>query len=142
MVSNKDIGRNIRGNIEGEIGTYIFKDNDRIPVRVVFAKEYREDIGVFNRIKIINQMGVLLPIEKFIKKENNSGINEIKHFNSSRDITVTANIDESVTSSNEVNSTIVSKFSSIMKKHKDVYLTAGGYIYIHLIYIYYGLLLV
>ena len=60
LLSSHDIAFNIRSALEGHIATHIYKNGDRIPVRVRFNEAKRNNLESIKKSEITNQRGQLI----------------------------------------------------------------------------------
>ena len=126
LLSTQDIATHARASMEGQIATYINEDGDRIPVRVRYKESARNDENILRNSLLTNKQGYMVALNRVANFTKNEGIHVIKHRNSERIITVSAAIDEHITTSNSVNSSIAKPLTTIESKIGNVRLESGG----------------
>ena len=125
-ISIAQLGSSLQTAFEGNISTSIKKANEEIDIRVVFPEALREKLSSLKEVKIRNQYGSLVPITELATFQKKSGVPLISHTNFRRTIYVQANLDESKTSSVEVNNQILKRIRPIANKHPGYDIVAGG----------------
>lgn len=126
FLSTQEIASRIRGFIEGEVATFIHQDSDKIPLRVKLKQGIAKDLEQLKNTMIMNRAGHLVPLEQIAKFDQAKGISSIKHRNGSRMLTVTADLDESKTSSNEINEQMNAPLLALGKKFPHLRFERGG----------------
>ena len=126
FLSTQEIAGRIRSFIEGEVATYIHQGSDKVPLRVKLQEGAATDLSQLKETHIMNRLGHLVPLEQIASFKQAKGISSIKHRNGSRVITVTAALDESQTSSNEINRTLGPPLLALGQKYPDLSIERGG----------------
>jgi len=126
QLSYQTIARTVRFAFEGIAATTIRKTDDEIDVVVRLPEELRSDLKAVESLLIYNQAGHLVPLSKVARIERVPGLSVIKHFNSKRVVTVTANVDERITSSQIVNRALQRKMEDFTSQHPDYFIDYGG----------------
>ena len=126
LLSAKDIALHVRTAIEGQIATYVRLDGERIAVRVRYPHKQRENLDFLLDSQILNQAGLLIPLKNVATFENDKGLKNILHYGYKRTVTVTASIDEDLTSSSSVNKALLPTLSQLGRTHPKVKFETGG----------------
>ncbi|HSA59269.1 MAG TPA: efflux RND transporter permease subunit [bacterium] len=122
----QDIAMTVRQAFQGLKATTIRKTDDEIDVVVRLPEEKRHDPGEIESLLIENKMGNLVRLADVARLEEGPGVSEIKHFDRKRVVTVTANVDEEVITSREVNTLLKKKFGTASKDHPGIAFAYGG----------------
>lgn len=126
LLSVKDIALHIRTAIDGTIATYVRDEGDRIAVRVRYPESARQEMSSITESRVANRMGYLVPVSSVAHVERKPGLDAIIHRDFKREVTVSANIDEQVTTSTVVNKLMIDKIKKIDKEYPTVSVKAGG----------------
>jgi len=122
----QDIALSVRYAFEGGIATVVKTTDEEIDVIVQFPEHEQLSMDSFDSILIPNRFGKLIPLNKVATLETEKGISSIKHLDRKRVVTVSANVDENILTSAEVNKLVSRKFAEINKEFLDVAITYGG----------------
>lgn len=98
-----DIATTVRSAFEGTPASVIRRSDDEIDILVRLPEKSRYDAQAAQSLPIRNLHGNLVALGQVARFKTVPGINVIKHFEGKRAVTVTANVDETLTSSGEVN---------------------------------------
>jgi multidrug efflux pump subunit AcrB len=126
LLTVRDIALHVRAAIEGQIATYVRTGGDRIAVRVRYKEDERKEIDDFIDSRIINAAGYKVALKDIATFERSDSVQAIVHYNYRRTISVTAAIDETQTSSNEVNDTIAPYLEELRKQFPLTQFERGG----------------
>ncbi len=123
-----EVAVSVRNAINGGLATKIRpeKAEEEIDVLVRYLPGERNKIGVFDNLLIPNRFGKLIPLSRIASLDRHPGITSIKHDEGRRVISVTANVDEEVTTSRRVNLDLAEEFSNISEEHFGYSLKSGG----------------
>lgn len=121
-----DIGLTVRQAFEGMAATKIRKADEEIDVVVRLPEEVRFDIESLESLNILNRANNLVPLKRVADLERVAGTNIIKHFDGKRAVTVTANVNEDITTSSEVNRLMRNRFGEFSKDYPGYLFTYGG----------------
>jgi len=121
-----DIALTVRQAYEGFPATLIRKADEEIDVVVRLPEKLRYDRDSLKRLLILNPSGNLVPLERVASLEKAPGIGLIRHYDTKRVVTVTANIDEEVTTAIEVNGHLRDHFKGFIKDYPGYTITYGG----------------
>lgn len=119
-ISTLDAATIIRTAYEGFEASKIRKDLDEITLRVLYNSEYRGERRFLKDIQIRNRSGLSTPLSQISSKKIETGPEALLHYDFERAITVTADVDESVITSNIANKKVLDHF-------KDISLRYPGY---------------
>ena len=127
-LSVSEVAASIRNAINGGIATKIRpeKAEEEIDVLVRYPPGERNKIGVFENLLIPNRYGKLIPLSRIATLDRHPGVTAIKHDEGKRVVSVTANVDEAVTTSREVNLDLAERFSAISEEYFGYSLKTGG----------------
>ena len=98
---------------QGAVATSIKRPDEEVDIRVRFSDEYRNDPSSLNQISVSNALGNLVAVNSMASFERATGTTVINHIDGKRLITVTANVDEAV-------STAVAATASIRELARDL----------------------
>ncbi len=126
FLTTRDIAHSVRYAFEGGIATVIKTTDEEIDVIVKFPENQQLTFDSFDSILIPNKYDKLIPLNKVATLETEKGISSIRHLDRKRVITVSANVDENITTSFEVNRLLTEEFKDINQEFIDVTLRYGG----------------
>ncbi|EKD42405.1 MAG: hypothetical protein ACD_73C00173G0001 [uncultured bacterium] len=121
-----DVGETVRKAFEGIEATTIRKTDDEIGVVVRFPEEFRKDKHFLEELLITNSKGNLIPLSRISHIEETPGIDVIRHLDRKRVLTVTANVDESITTSTRVNDALKNEFGYLATQYPSYSIRYGG----------------
>jgi len=116
-VSVQSVSIAINTALQGAVSTKIKRADEEIEVRVRFPEDYRNDIRALDKVYVNNLSGNLIPVTRLTNYERNPGRANINHLDGKRLLTVSANIDESATTSRQVNLEARDKAKGIIEKY-------------------------
>ncbi|RKY65832.1 MAG: hypothetical protein DRP97_08655 [Candidatus Latescibacterota bacterium] len=120
------IAGTVRTAFEGTKAT-VFRDGDEeVDVVVRFRGDEREKLSDIERMRIASRSGGMIPFGNVASISIERGYSEIKRFEGDRAITVSADIDESVTSAAEVNRKLEERFTGIEERYPGYRLDFRG----------------
>ncbi len=102
-VSVQQIALAVNTAYQGSVATTIKRAEEEVDVRVRFPESYRNSIKSLDKIYVNNNFGNLIPISKMTSYVKSPGVTSINHIDGKRLLTVTANLDETVTTSQKAN---------------------------------------
>ncbi|MBX7148815.1 efflux RND transporter permease subunit [bacterium] len=120
------IALNIRHAFEGGKATTIRKTDDEIDVVVRYPESERFNKEALANLEIPNPWGGMTPVNKIATFKEAPGTLSIKHLDFKRVLTVTANVDEDITTSGKVNAYLEDKFQNISKEYPGYIIHYGG----------------
>ncbi|WP_411822800.1 efflux RND transporter permease subunit [Leptospira sp. 'Mane'] len=116
-VSVQSVSLAINTALQGTISTKIKRADEEVDVRVRFPEEYRSSLTHLNKVYVNNLTGNLIPVSRLTDYERSPGRASINHLDGKRLLTVTANIDETTTSSRQVNLDAKNSAGNIIAKY-------------------------
>lgn len=122
----EDVATAVRVGFDGGIATTIKEGDEEIDVRVRFPEELRENRQTLDQLLISNNRGDLIPLRAIATFEQNPSIASIRHDDRKRVVTVTAGIDEELTTSSEVNAIISEQFEERISEMPGILVKYGG----------------
>jgi len=111
-----DVGRTVRWAFEGEIATVIREGDNEIDVVVRLQEKDRGSPDTLKHLFVLNPFNYHVPLHKLASFKWAQGVSAIKHYDHKRTITVTANIDDEITTPTEVNALMKRKYLDIGKE--------------------------
>lgn len=102
-VSVAQVATAINTAFQGTVATKIKNSDEEIDIRVRFPEQFRNSLDSLKKIFVNNFAGNLIPVSKLIRYEVLPGRASINHLDGKRLITVTASIDETLTTAREAN---------------------------------------
>lgn len=91
--------------------------NEEVILRVKVAERFRQDPEMLSAYRIINRDGKPVDLMSVAEIRRTSGISRIKRINSERVLTVSADVDERVTNSSQVNAAIRASLTALLEEH-------------------------
>jgi multidrug efflux pump subunit AcrB len=91
------VAQNVRIAYDGQAVTSIRDGDEDVEFRVQFPEKARRNVRFLNNLVIPNQQGRLIKLRNVATLETGPGPNTFRHFNGIRTTTVTADVDQSVT---------------------------------------------
>jgi multidrug efflux pump subunit AcrB len=122
----RDVANEIRYAFEGGIATTIQKSDEEVDIRVKYGEKFTESIDAIEKIMIPNNQGNLIPLIQVANFVETSSIAAIKRFDRKRMVMVTADADESVTTSNQLNDALAQKFKDISARYPGIEVIYAG----------------
>lgn len=122
----QEIATAVRIGFDGGVATTIKEGDEEIDVVVRFPEALRERQESLEQLLIANSRGDLIPLKVIAKFEQHPSLEAIKHDDRKRLVTVSANVDEKVTTSSEVNKKISKEFKDKVKDYPGVLVKYGG----------------
>jgi len=122
----RKVAEAVRNAFEGGIATTIKTTEEEIDVRVKWfggkymPKESLEDVFIQNKFDL------MVPLNRVATIERGRGLSSIKHLDRDRVITVSANTQEKITTSYEVNQILKHEFRDISKEYPGYIVKYGG----------------
>jgi multidrug efflux pump subunit AcrB len=92
-----DAAQNVRIAYDGQTVTSLRDGDEDVEFRVQFAPRARSDTGFLKELVIPNQQGRLIKLREVARLKTGPGPSTLRHFNGIRTTTVTADVDQEVT---------------------------------------------
>ena len=125
-ISSAQIAQTLRAAFLGIVSTNITREGEDIDFRVQILTEGPKEDDFIGNLQIPSMMGELVDLKSFTRVEETQGYELIRHYNGTRAITVTADIDENVTTSKIVNKMVYDKFTPIVDSTPGMRMYFGG----------------
>jgi multidrug efflux pump subunit AcrB len=122
----QQVALQVRTALAGTISTWVRRDGDRIALRIRLPEEDRRRVSSVANLMIPNRFGNLVPLSQVAHLEQRPGLAAVIHRDERRTITVSAAVDEKITSSQAVNAGFAPVMTRLMEQHPDTILSAGG----------------
>lgn len=122
----QDVASAVRASFEGGIATTIKQGDEEIDVVVRFPEEIRRNRTSLQDVLISNREGRLVPLRQIATFKTEAALSMIKHDDRKRLVSVTANIDESLTTSRKVNAAVAEHFKARIGEFPGVLVKYGG----------------
>ncbi len=126
LLSLQDIGLAVRAAFEGIVATTIRGLDEEIDLRVTLQQEAQQGAQALADIEIPNRRGQLIPLRKTASWDTVSGVSVYEHEDNQRQVTVTAEVDNKVTTSAVVNSFMREKVAAMAAQHPSLTFHFGG----------------
>lgn len=120
------IAGTVRTAFEGTKATVFREGDEEVDVVLKFRGDEREKLSDIERMRIASRSGAMIPFGSVAKVSIERGYSEIKRFEGDRAITVSADIDEEVTSMAEVNRELVERFKDVEERYPGYRLDFRG----------------
>ena len=122
------VAQTVRTAYEGNVATSIqvAGANEKLDFRVRVDEKFHKNRYFLENLLIPNNQGRLLKLNEISKIKVQKGKGVINHFNGQKVITVTADVDEKITTSMKVNKMIKKSSKKILKNFDGSYLITGG----------------
>lgn len=92
-----DVASNVRYAYDGQVVTSLRDGEEDIDFRIRLMEKARKDTGYLRNLVVPNNRGRLIKLKEFASLETAAGLNTIKHFDNIRTTTVTADVNQDVT---------------------------------------------
>jgi len=119
------IGRNLLGAFRGLEASRLRWGNDEVIVRVKMDERYSQDPEMVRTLMVKGPQG-MVDLESVAKMERVSGIPRVKRLDQERVITVSADVDDRVTTSSAANETIKTWLPELLAAHPALELGLTG----------------
>jgi multidrug efflux pump subunit AcrB len=120
------VASTIRNAYQGEVATVLRDADDEIDVIVKFPDKVKDNLNSLQELKIASATGQLVPFKNVATVEIGRGYSDIRRFNRERSITISADVDEKVTTATAVNLDLQKRFQDIEKRYPGYKLDFGG----------------
>ena len=126
FLSTQQVALHLRTLLAGQVATHIHEMDKKVPIRVRYDEESRKTLQPIFESPILNRRGMLVPLNTIANFEKGTSLTNIRHRNSSRIITLAANIDEQVTTATELGSKLGSMIKEIRSDYPGLNIELGG----------------
>ncbi|MBN2039072.1 MAG: efflux RND transporter permease subunit [Spirochaetes bacterium] len=123
-LTSYDVASTIRSAFEGEVVTTIRNEGETVDFRIKLkdSAHFRED-NILD-IPVTNSNVRMIRLRHVARLEDQTSPAAIAHYGGNRSVTISANIDENITTSSEINAKIKSEFENTLPS--DVRIIYGG----------------
>lgn len=126
-ITQQELSSAVRAAFEGIKATVYHEENEEIDVYVRLKEEYRKDFNSILNLSVASADGQMIPLKEVAYLEIGPTAFNFKHFNRERAITVTSEINNKTTTSNEVNNKLKAVINkAISPKYRDISIQYGG----------------
>lgn len=125
-VNTQLIGNSVRASYGGSIATKIRRIDEEIDVRVSWPESSRQNAESVDRILVQNAQGNLIPLGRIANFSSTRNVSTHYHEDNSRQVTVSAEVDERVISALEANNKVREYLPELRKHHPNVRVEFGG----------------
>jgi len=124
-VSVADVAQNVRIAYDGEVVTNVRYGEEDVDFRVIFQQDVRQQPEYLNRLLLPNKSGHLTPLGKVASFINAPGPANLYHYKGERAITISGDIDKTITTPLIVSKTVQEKFD-VDRDYPGARLVIGG----------------
>lgn len=98
----EDVGCQMRAALDGQLLQVFYDAHDEVEVRIMLPKAERELQRTLDSLPIVTPKGGVAPLENIIHMESRRGLALLRHTDGQLGVSVTADVDNSVTNANQV----------------------------------------
>lgn len=121
-----DVAQTVRSAFEGAVASSIRRDGEDIEYRVRINRAKQYNAAQILELPVANSEGRMVGLKHFARIEEKPGRSAIHHFGGRRSVTITANVDESVITSFEINRMLREKFLKSSSSTPGLIMKFGG----------------
>lgn len=125
-ISPSTVSRSIQSFVDGEVVTDFQDQGEKVKVRVQANQDHWGDIENLLRQTISLPDGRSIAIGELVKSEQGFGINNIRHYNFRKTITLEADIDKDKIDAVKANALIAEEWKKLQKDHPTIDLDFTG----------------
>lgn len=125
-LSYQQVAAAVRIGFDGGVATTVKKGDEEIDVVVRFPEDIRDKQESLEQLLISNDRGNLIPLKAIARFQRYPSLESIKHDDRKRLVTVSANVDEDVTTSGEVNQKLEEQFQERLQDYPGILVKYGG----------------
>lgn len=126
QLSVSEVAQGVNFAFEGGLATTVRKADEEWDVIVKFPEALRFETDALSRVKIANSLGNLIPLSQVATVENGETLRFINHLDRHRVVTITAEVDQRVTTSSQVIKKIKNALAAELEKNSDLFVHFGG----------------
>jgi len=123
-----DVAMNVRLAFDGQVVTSVRYGDEDVSFRVIVEKESRQRISYLDEIQIPNRQGRLIRLKEVAKLEPGPGKSDFRHFDGERTVTIEADVDQSIITPIEVNTSVFDHFD-VDRDWPGIQLGVGGEVF-------------
>jgi multidrug efflux pump subunit AcrB len=106
----QDVARNVRIAYDGQIVTTLRDGEEDVEFRVQLTEDARRDLDYLRNLPIPNQRGRLIRLREVARLETQPGPLGLRHFDGDRTTTITADVDQDITTPVQVVDQVMAQF--------------------------------
>ncbi len=125
-ITVREVASTIRAAYDGVVASDLIREGEEIDFRVQLLPEQRSSTDILLNLKIPNDNGKLIRLASFSKLVPTDGIESIKHYNGRRSITITGDVDTSISTATEINALLRKEFSKKAQSQPGLRMIFGG----------------
>ncbi len=125
-LSVETVARYVRMAYDGFEATSIKSSDDEIKVRVKLNQNAKQDPQSLLQLRIPNTRGELIYLSQIASFEKQKGFSVIKHYQGTRAVNITANVDENLITPLKVEEKIRSKLNELRRNNPELLIDFGG----------------
>lgn len=125
-ISPSVVSRSIQSFVDGEIVTDFQDEGEKVKVRVQASQDNWSDVDNLLRQTIALPDGRSVAIGELVQAEQGLGINNIRHYNYRKTITLEADIDKDKINTVEANALIAEEWEKLQKDYPTIDLDFTG----------------
>lgn len=121
-----DVATEVRNAFAGGLATTFTRGKEDVEIYVKFTEPYRAKLDNIRLMKFRNRDGHLVPFESFAQVVYGQSISVVQRWNQKRAVTVTADVDDRIITSYEINQQLLEKYGTKSVDHPGVTFDYGG----------------
>lgn len=125
-LSMEAVAGTVYAAFQGAEATVVREGKEELKVRVRLQEPWRSDLASVSQLMIPNQRGRMIDLKHVASLEKRKGLPGIDHYNGDRVITVSANINDKLTTGMEVNGELAGAFRDFSQRHQGMDLLQTG----------------
>ncbi|MHC5110019.1 MAG: efflux RND transporter permease subunit [Planctomycetota bacterium] len=125
-LTTQSLATQVRSAFYGFEARKIQRDREDVKIMVRYPEEARRRIYDIESMRIATPGGQLVPFTEVARLKEGTGFSTIRRKDQARTVTVTADVDDEITSSRDVIASLTTRFPEILNAHPGVMLEFGG----------------
>jgi len=125
-ITAQNVANTVRVAFNGKVVTSIRQDGEEVDYRVKLKNSKKFSKEKILDLDVLNLMGKLVPLSHFATFEETRGKSVIHHYNGSRSVTITSEVDTDKVTSEEINKILIDKMTPIVNKYPATGMVTGG----------------
>jgi multidrug efflux pump subunit AcrB len=125
-VNTRQIAFEIRTALAGDALSEVRENDEDIEIKILLDEESKGRVESLSMIHILNNQGRRIPISRVVNFEEKPGAFVIRRFDRKRIFSVSATLDNNITSPREVTGLMNPEVEKILKDHENVSFVFGG----------------
>jgi len=121
-----DVAATVRMAFEGDVVSTVRFQQEEVDIRVRLSQSSRSRLATLLDLIVRNHEGKLIPLRRFVRLERRPAVQAIRHFQGQRVITLTADVDNQVTTAGEIKDKVLARFSDLTRRYPGVRLQVTG----------------